>query len=197
MAVKRFKLFAGKNRVSGGAASEAVDPLSSAEAPRSRRKVRELRVEIGENEKHLLECKLTFPLLLKLDGEEVTRQFEYARHAGIEIYETTVGTQEMLRIRLEREPGTLLPSKVRLFVNGRLQQVFRGQRQPPTVRSLTFQTLLPCLFLFLLMYYALVYRPEVVQFYCGRLWNARQQERPPAKPHAFSSEKQNAMVWRR
>lgn len=138
-------------------------------------------IGVGKTEKHLVEGTLipTVGLNLTLDGQDAKGQLKFWKEGMTEIYEGDIGVQEKQFLRIEREPG-LLPgwqSKIRVMENGRLTQLF-GVRPKRTPRHVFFQNVLPFLLLFIIGYYALVYRPEVLHFYSGK---SQRLHRPPQK----------------
>lgn len=146
-------------------------------------------IEVGDHEKHLVQGSVfSSGIVLRVDGQP-SACFQTVLESGRtrdEAYEGDIGTQERLLVRVEKDAGS---PNVRVMVNGRLVKVFRV-RIRQTARDLVFQTVFPGVFLFLVAYYVFVYRPDVAEFYCGRLFQQESAHPVPAsgKPHVFPTQ---------
>jgi len=86
-------------------------------------------IEIGMNEKHLIE--FTFNQLLGqsrvcVDGREVFRKKRWFSEPLVDSYDFEIGLFEPVRLRIEKERKHLFGSKYRIFVDNRLTQLHQG-----------------------------------------------------------------------
>ena len=156
----------------------------------SARDAEEFQIELGTEEKRLLEGRLLYPsnMILKVDGRDAAKQFQFRKEARLEIYEGQIGVAEELSVRIERDTSGALKAKVRVLVNGRLVQVME-LRPRWRMRHLIFQAVLPAAFFLLIAYYIFISRPEVAHFYSEVL--RPQPQRYPAKVRNFPAQTEN------
>lgn len=86
-------------------------------------------IELGTNEKHLIEFKFNQLLglaILKVDGEVAFKKARWFSEPLVDRYEFEVGQFEPVRLRIEKERKLLLGSKYRVFVDNRLAQLYQG-----------------------------------------------------------------------
>lgn len=207
---KFFSLFSGsklhgRRQQSVRAASSGASlntSVTSAEAIPvvCRSKSGEFQIEIGGFEKHVFEGKLISQcdMVLSVDGQSAATRMNFSKLGTTEIYEGDIGVRGRLLVRIEREPGVLpaSKSKIRVNTNGRLARIFqvRPQRSP---RYLIFQHVMPCMFLLVVLYYALVCRPEVGYFYSKLFGRSANQPTAPARKQSVPTPtgKNQQFVW--
>ncbi len=86
-------------------------------------------IEVGTNEKHLIEFsfnQLLGRVVLKVDGEVVFKKARWFSEPLLDRYEFEIGQFEPVRLRIEKERKLFVGSKYRVFLDHRLAQLYQG-----------------------------------------------------------------------
>lgn len=86
-------------------------------------------IEIGHNEKHLIEFSFNQLLgrsTMRVDGQEVFRKGRWFSEPRAEHYDFEIGQFEPVRVRIEKERKHLFGSKYRVFIDDRLTRLYHG-----------------------------------------------------------------------
>ena len=86
-------------------------------------------IEIGNNEKHLIEFsfnQLFGKSSMRVDGQEVFRKARWFSEPLAERYDFEIGQFEPVRVRIEKERKLLFGSKYRVYIDDRLTRLYQG-----------------------------------------------------------------------
>jgi hypothetical protein len=87
------------------------------------------KIELGENEKHVIEYdfnQLLGKLIIKVDDKPVQQSTRMFSEPVREDFEINVGDHEKFKVRIEKERKQLFGAINRVFINNRLTQLYQG-----------------------------------------------------------------------